>query len=135
MLAITVAIAQLILIFNRPIASMYIGNDNANKELILDIAAPFFKILLNTYFICGIMNVLEATLRGMKYSLSPSLVSIFAIIIFRIIWVYFVFPYEPFNTANWLMGSFPISWALAVLAYVVITIIAWKKAGKIFKKS
>ena len=114
---------------------MYVGNDNASKELILDIAGPFFKILLNTYFICGIMNVLEATLRGMKYSLSPSMVSIFAIIIFRVIWVYFVFPYEPFDTANWLMGSFPVSWAIAALAYIVIMAIAWKKADKTFRKS
>ena len=135
MLVITVAIAQLILIFNRPIASLYVGSDNASKELMLDIAGPFFKILLNTYFICGIMNVMESSLRGMKYALSPSMVSIFAIIIFRVIWVYFIFPYEPFDTANWLMGSFPVSWGLAVLAYIVITFIAWKKAGKTFKKS
>ena len=135
MLVITVAIAQLILIFNRPIASLYVGSDNASKEIILDIAGPFFKILLNTYFICGIMNVMESSLRGMKYALSPSMVSIFAIIIFRVIWVYFIFPYEPFDTANWLMGSFPVSWGLAVLAYIVITFIAWKKAGKTFKKS
>ena len=135
MLFITIITAQIILIFHRPIASLYIGNDNANKEIILDIAGPFFKILLNTYFICGIMNVLEAMLRGMKYSIIPAIVSVFAIIVMRIVWVYCIFPFEPFNTANWLMISFPVSWAIAVLAYIVIAIIVWKKAGKLFKKS
>ncbi len=135
MLVITIVTAQIILIFYRPIASLYIGNDNASKEIILEIAGPFFKILLNTYFICGIMNVLEAMLRGMKYSIVPAIVSVFAIIIMRIVWVYFVFPYEPFNTANWLMISFPISWAIAVLAYTVIVLIVWKKVDKMFKKS
>ena len=135
MLVITIVTAQIILIFHRPIASLYIGNDNASKEIILDIAGPFFKILLNTYFICGIMNVLEAMLRGMKYSIVPAIVSVFAIIIMRIVWVYFVFPYEPFNTANWLMISFPISWALAVIAYIIIAIIAWKKLKNSLKQS
>jgi len=130
MLVITVVTAQILLIFNRPIASLYIGSSNESKELILDIAAPFFKILLNTYFICGIMNVLEAMLRGMKYSIIPAIVSVFAIIIMRIVWVYCIFPFEPFNTANWLMISFPISWALAVIAYIVIAIIAWRKLSR-----
>ena len=81
------------------------------------------------------MNVLEAMLRGMKYSIVPAIVSVFAIIIMRIVWVYFVFPYEPFNTANWLMISFPISWALAVIAYIIIAIIAWKKLKNSLKQS
>jgi len=130
MLVITVTVAQLILIFHRPIASLYIGSDNANMETILDIAGPFFKILLNTYFVCGIMNVLEAMLRGIKYSIIPAVVSVFTIIVFRIVWVYFVFPYEPFDTANWLMASFPISWALATIAFIVITVFAWRKLAK-----
>ena len=134
MLFITIVTAQLIIIFHRPIATLYIGNDNASKELILDIAAPFFKILLNTYFICGIMNVLEAMLRGVRYSILPAIVSVFAIIVFRLVWVYFVFPYEPFDTANWLMASFPISWVLAVIAYIIITIVVWRKLSRQFEK-
>ena len=135
MLLITTLVAQLILIFNRPIASLYIGNSNQNKEIILDIATPFFKILLNTYFICGIMNVLEAMLRGIKYSVLPAFLSVFSIIGCRIIWVFCIFPYEPFNTANWLMISFPVSWVLATVAYAVLTAVAWKKLAKKFKKT
>ena len=130
MLVLTVIISQLILIFYRPIASLYIGKNNENPELILDIARGMFRILLNTYFLCGVMNILESTLRGIKYSLSPSVVSVFTIIVFRVIWVYFAFPYAPFNTANWLMASFPISWGLAAIAYTVIFIVAWKKLKK-----
>ena len=132
MLVITILTSQLILLFNRPIASLYIGNDNASKEMILDIAAPFFKVLLGTYFICGIMNVLEALLRGVKYSVIPAIVSIFTIIVMRIVWVYFVFPYEPFNTATWLMVSFPFSWVCATVAYAALTVYALKKLKKTF---
>ena len=135
MLAITILTSQLILLFYRPIASLYIGNDNENMEMILDIAGPFFKILLNTYFICGIMNILEAMLRGIKYSVAPAIVSVFAIIVSRILWVYFIFPYEPFDTANWLMASFPVSWVLATIAFIVITIFAWKKLKVFFEQT
>lgn len=130
MLVITITVSELLLFFHKPIASLYIGSGSSNTETILNIAGPFFAILLNTYFICGIMNLLEGMLRGIKYSLSPSIVSVFAIIVFRILWVYLIFPYEPFNTANWLMASFPISWALAVIALIVITIIAWSRLSR-----
>ena len=124
--------AQIILIFNRPIASLYVGADNPSAKEILDIAEPLFALMLNTYIICGIMNVVEAMLRGIKYSILPTAVSIFTIIVFRIFWVYFIFPYEPFDTAVWLMASFPISWALATLAYIVITVFAWRKCKREF---
>lgn len=130
MLILTVLISQIILLFYRPIASLYIGENNENPELILDIAGDLFRVLLNTYFTCGIMNILESTLRGIKYSLTPSIVSVFTIIVFRVVWVYFVFPYEPFNTAASLMASFPISWVLASIAYTVILLIAWRKLKK-----
>ena len=131
MLFFTVLISQLILLLYRPIASLYIGEENQNTELILDIAHGFFKIFLNTYFTCGIMNVLESMLRGIKYSLSPSLVSVFTIIGVRIIWIYLFFPHEPFNTANWLMASFPISWTLASIAYIVLLLFALPKLRKL----
>lgn len=135
MLTITISISAIILLFHRPIASLYIGNDNPSKELILDMVGPFFAILLGTYFICGIMDVMEAMLRGIKYSVSPSIVSIFTIVVFRVFWVYFIFPYKPFDTPEWLMANFPISWGLAIIAYIVITVIAWRKIKKIFAKN
>jgi putative MATE family efflux protein len=133
MLIITVIVSQLLLVFHRPVASLYIKPNAQNKEEILRIAGGFFKVLLNTYFLCGIMNILEAMLRGIKYSLLPAVVSIFTIIVFRIAWVYLVFPYEPFDTANWLMASFPISWGLAIIAFIIITFFAWHKVKKLFK--
>ena len=133
MLFFTVLASQLILLFYRPIASLYIGEEIQNPELILDIAHGFFKIFLNTYFVCGIMNVLESMLRGLKYSLSPSLVSVLTTVGVRVVWIYFFFPYEPFNTANWLMASYSISWTLASIAYIVLLLFALPKLRKLKK--
>jgi len=124
---ICVVVSQLILAFCVPIASLYIGDNNENIDEILEIAKGFFNILLNTYFLCGIMDILSSSLRGMKYSISIMLISLFCAVPFRILWVYLVFPYEPFNTANWLMASFPISWAIAIIPFSVMIVIAFRR--------
>ena len=129
-----IAVSQLILLFRFPIASLYIGDNNQNIDEILAIASDFFKILLNTYFLCGIMDLLAVCLRGIKYSLATMLISITCAIPFRILWVYLVFPHAPFNTANWLMAQFSISWVLAIIPYSVLLAVAWKKLGKKFSK-
>ena len=131
---ICVTVSQLILLFRFPIASLYIGDNNQNIDEILAIASDFFKILLNTYFLCGIMDLFAVCLRGIKYSLATMLISITCAIPFRILWVYLVFPHAPFNTANWLMAQFPISWVLAMIPYSIMLTVAWKKLGKKFSR-
>jgi Na+-driven multidrug efflux pump len=124
---ICIVVSQLILAFCVPIASLYIGNNNENIDEILEIAKGFFNILLNTYFLCGIMDILSSSLRGMKYSVSIMLISLFCAVPFRILWVYLVFPHEPFNTANWLMASFPISWVIGIIPFGIMIFIAFKR--------
>jgi Na+-driven multidrug efflux pump len=78
------------------------------------------------------MDILSSSLRGMKYSISIMLISLTCAVPFRILWVYLVFPYEPFNTANWLMASFPISWVIGIIPFSVMITIAFKKLKKKF---
>lgn len=130
--AICVTVSQLILAFRVPIASLYLGSNNENIDEILAIASDFFKILLNTYFLCGIMDLMSVCLKGIKYAFSTMLISVLCAIPFRILWVYLVFPFEPFNTANWLMASFPISWVVAIIPYTIMMAVAWHKLAKRF---
>ena len=108
------------------------GDNNENAEEILKIAKEFFSIMLNTYFLCGIMDILSSALKGIKYSYTTMCISLFCAIPFRLGWVYFVFPHEPFNTASWLMASFPVSWAVAIIPYTIMIILAWRKLEKKF---
>ena len=124
---ICITVSQLILLFCVPIASLYIGSNNENISEILEIAEGFFKVLLNSYFLLAIMDILSSTLRGMKYSIATMIISLSCAVPFRIFWVYCVFPHEPFNTANWLMASFPISWILGIIPYTVMLFVAFKR--------
>lgn len=129
---ICIVVSQLLLAFCVPIASVYIGKGNENKDEILKIAKQFFEILLNCYFLCGIMDILSSALRGIKRSLTSMIISLSCAIPFRVGWVYLVFPYEPFNTANWLMASFPISWVLAIIPFSIMLALSWRKLRKEF---
>lgn len=71
------------------------------------------KILLTTYFLCGIMEVITASLRGLGYSLGPTIVTLLGVCAFRVFWAWEIFPKNP--TLTWLLISYPISWTLVAI--------------------
>ena len=90
---------------------------------------------LNTYFLCGIMEVIMGVMRGLGYSISPMLISLTGACIFRIFWRYVFFPLEPLNTPTGLLLSFPISWVLTIAMLLVLFACSWKKMKKMFSNS
>ena len=52
-------------------------------------------------------------MRGLGYSLGPTIVSLLGACAFRIFWIYVIFPLDP-RLEN-LMISYPVSWALVSL--------------------
>ena len=46
------------------------------------------QIICFVYFICGIMDVLVGSIRGLGYALMPMFVSLMGACVFRVIWVY-----------------------------------------------
>ena len=66
------------------------------------------RMLFTSYFICGMMDVIIGAVRGLGYSLSSTLIMIFGVCVFRILWVLYVFPKNP--TMQTLLLSYPISW-------------------------
>lgn len=67
------------------------------------LAMPFL-FLENTYEITG------SALRGMGRSALPALFTVIGTVVFRVFWVYVVFPH--WNTFPALVSVFPFSWAL-----------------------
>ena len=68
------------------------------------------------YFLCGVMDTLVGCLRGMGHSVLPMLVSLTGACLFRIIWIYTIFPKN--RTLDTLYISYPISWALTALVHL-----------------
>ena len=75
------------------------------------------SILALPYFLCGMMDVLVGSLRGMGNSFVPMIISIAGVCVFRVGWVYTVFAAH--HTLQTLYLSYPVSWAMTALAHFV----------------
>ncbi|MGE5633252.1 MAG: MATE family efflux transporter [Caulobacteraceae bacterium] len=69
------------------------------------------------YFICGIMDVLVGSLRGMGYSVLPMLASIVGVCGIRITWIYTIFAVN--HNLETLYISYPISWAITACVHLI----------------
>jgi Na+-driven multidrug efflux pump len=77
------------------------------------------------YFICGIMDVMVGSLRGMGYSIMPMLASIAGVCGIRITWVYTVFAMN--HTLETLYISYPISWAITAGVHLICYFVVRRK--------
>ena len=104
-----------------------------NQEVI-DIAMLRLLVISTSYFLCGIMDVYSGVIRGMGFSFTPMLVSMFFVCAFRVFWIYTIF--ERFHEQWVLYISYPVSWTITIIAYFFTYKIVRKKAKeKILKMS
>lgn len=87
------------------------------------------------YFLCGIMDVLSGSLRGMGKSVVPMIVTIIGACGLRIVWVYTVFRNAADLATETRIGVlftvFPVSWIVTIAALAVCFLTIWKKRLKL----
>lgn len=86
------------------------------------------SIITTTYFLCGMMDVIVGSLRGMGYSIMPMLVSLAGACGFRIFWIYTVF--QEYHTLQCLYISYPISWALTFSVHFICFLVVYGRLRK-----
>lgn len=82
-------------------------------------------VVAATYFLCGVMEVVAGSVRGMGYSVLPMLVSLAGACVFRILWIFTIFQWK--HTLFVLYISYPISWILTITAHVVSYLLVRRK--------
>lgn len=80
---------------------------------VIDYGVLRLNYQLTFYVLVALQEVIVGALRGLGYSLGPTIVSLLGACAFRIFWIYVIFPIDP-RLEN-LMISYPISWALVSL--------------------
>jgi len=80
------------------------------------------------YFLCGLMDVMVGFLRGMGYSIMPTIVSLTGACLFRIVWIMTIF--DHYKSLESLYLSYPISWTLTFLIHVICFITVYRKLLK-----
>ncbi len=83
------------------------------------------KIFFTTYLIASVMEVASGGLRGIGYSMYSAVVSFLGCCVFRIFWVYFIFPLH--RTMEFLLLCLPISWALSAIFSTVLLFVLYGK--------
>lgn len=88
------------------------------------------QIILTTYALCGCMDVMVGMMRGIGYSVLPMIVSLVGACGLRILWIATVFQMPEYHTIKSVYISYPITWAVTLLAHIVCWAIVFRKFKK-----
>lgn len=85
------------------------------------------------YFLCGLMDTTTGAIRGMGVSLSPMIITILGVCVFRIGWVYTVFRIPEFHSPSSLYFSYTVSWTVTFLVELATFFAIYRKRVKSIK--
>lgn len=126
-----IIVTQTELLFGEPLAYMFVDKTSPDAALIVENAQKIMGVILSSYFLCGMMEVLSGTIRGIGYSISSMLISLFGACFFRILWVELLFSrVDGFNTLEGLFMVYPVSWVLTISMQFILLSIAFRRIMK-----
>lgn len=96
--------------FGTPLLGIY---SNDPEVISAGLIRLFF--ICGTYFLCGWMDTLVGSLRGMGYAILPMIVSLIGACGFRVLWIFTLFAAD--HTMDMLFISYPVSWIITALAH------------------
>lgn len=117
---IGLALGWLALLFDTQLLGIY-----SSSTEVVQYGIKRMTVICSTYFLCGMMDVLVGSLRGMGSSVLPMIVSLTGACGFRVLWIFTVFAAD--HTLDTLYISYPISWLLTALAHMVCFFIVRRK--------
>ena len=75
------------------------------------------KYVCILYFLCGIMDVVVGSLRGMNYAILPMIVSLAGACGLRVLWIFTVFRVH--HSLDVLYVSYPITWLITASVHLI----------------
>lgn len=103
--ACAIVSALLIFIFCRPLLEIFTDSPD-----VIEYGVRKFCITLPLIFACALMEVFTGALRGLGYSLGPTVVTVFFVCVLRVIWIFTIFRCSP--TLEVLLISYPVTWVM-----------------------
>ena len=86
------------------------------------------QVICTVYFLCGMMDVLVGSLRGLNYSVLPMIVSLAGACGLRIVWIFTIFQWH--RSLFVLYLSYPVTWLVTAIAHFICFIVVRKKLEK-----
>ena len=131
--AVGIFVGYMEILFARPLSALFVDTTQQNIPLVIDAAAVRIKVILGTYFLCGVMEVLAGYLRALGRSFTTMICSLTGACLLRIVWVKFIFVLPAFNSQTGLYISYPITWlftCLLLAAFALFTSIKLFRRAK-----
>ena len=91
------------------------------------------RVICGTYLLCGIMDTLASSLRGLGYSVLPMVVSLIGSCLLRLVWIATIFQLN--RTPFMLYISYPISWVLTAAVHLACLLVVRHKMKNKLKLS
>ncbi len=120
-----VAVGNVVLFFGRPLLGLY-----SDSAIVIEAGMERMKVILSTYALCGMMDVMVGALRGLGHSILPMIVSLLGACGLRLLWIFTFFKLEQFHTIRSLYITYPVSWIITFLAHVLCFAIIYRKYYK-----
>ena len=84
-----------------------------SSDVVIGYGLKVLSLTTLSYFLCGYMDCIPGSLRGMGYSAVPMILSIVGTVGIRIIWIYGLFPSH--RDVTFLFISYPASWIATII--------------------
>ncbi len=118
-------IGNLFYFAGRPLLSLYTTNPD-----VIEAGIKRLNVICCTYALCGMMDTMGYTVRGMGHSLMPMIFSLLGACVFRLIWLGTAFQVPALHNEYIIFLSYPLSWILTLLAHFVSFIFVFSKVKK-----
>ncbi|MBD5082158.1 MAG: MATE family efflux transporter [Ruminococcaceae bacterium] len=112
-------------LLGRPLLGIY-----SETSEVVDAGMVRMSVICTTYAICGMMDVMVGMLRGLGYAIMPMIVSLLGACGLRILWIATIFQIPDYHIVNTIYLSYPISWAITLLAHITCFAVIWHKIKK-----
>lgn len=119
-IAIGVGLSALALLFGNQLLGIY-----SSDPQVIEYGLGRMSVVCLTYFLCGMMDVTCGSIRGMGYSVTPTVVSLAGACGLRVLWIFSIFLLN--RSLFVLYLSYPISWAITFAAHLVCFIVFFRR--------
>ena len=106
-------LGNLVVFFGGALVGIY-----SPSQAVIDAGVARLKIIAWPYALCGMMEVMVGSLRGIGYSVMPMIVSLVGVCGLRVLYISTIFQIERFHNIEGIYWTYPASWLVTFLAHV-----------------
>ena len=107
------ALGNLVVFFGPQLLSIY-----TDSEAVVQAGLNRLDVIARWYFLCGIMDVMVGSMRGMGHSIEPMVTSLLGACGLRLLFIFTIFRLPEWHTIHNLYMTYPVSWIVTFLGHI-----------------